>query len=67
MKVEKAYTIDGDVVIQVFQKDNITVYEHIDNAGNTISYFTDNKTEKVLFKQTMVDANYEDIRYLGVN
>lgn len=51
MKVEKAFTIDGKVVSECFQKGDISVYLDESDITEVICYFVDNKTSDVLFKQ----------------
>lgn len=52
MKLEKAFTIDGNVVVKEFQKDDISIYSDGDSCEMTL-YFVNNKTEEVMFKQTI--------------
>ncbi len=67
MKVQKAFTIDGKVVNQVFQKGEITVYEYQPDSSVAILYFVNNKTEFVIFKQDIEADEIYNINFLGVN
>lgn len=51
MKVEKAFTINGRVVTEVFRKGDFTVYEYESGVGEMTLYFVNNKTETVMFQQ----------------
>lgn len=52
MKLEKAFTIDGNVVVKFFQKGDISVYSSGDSI-EMIIYFVNNKTDEIMFKQTI--------------
>lgn len=73
MKVEKAFTIDGKVVSECFQKGNITVYINDKDITEVICYYVDNKSSEVLFKQR-VSADMgqgtgyiSDVTFVGVH
>lgn len=51
MKVEKAFTINGNVVAEVFRKGDFTVYEYESGVSDMTLYFVNNKTETVMFQQ----------------
>lgn len=54
MKLEKVITIEGKVVSKSFKKGSLVVYEsEVDSDDVVIIYFVDEKTEEVLFKQTV--------------
>ena len=52
MKIEKAFTIDGEVVIKEFQKGNISVYSKGDSI-EMIIYFVNSNTGEIMFKQSI--------------
>lgn len=58
MKVEKSFTIDGEVVDEVFKKDFQTVYQTQigSNDSHITLFFVNNKTGEVMFK-LVVDAD----------
>lgn len=58
MKVEKSFTIDGEVVYEVFKKDSQTVYQTqiMSNDSRLTLFFVNNKTGEVMFK-LVVDAD----------
>lgn len=58
MKVEKSFTINGEIVNEVFKKDFQTVYQTnvtLDDSFVTL-FFVNNKTGEVMFK-LVVDAD----------
>lgn len=58
MKVEKSFTINGEIVNEVFKKDFQTVYQTqpiLDDSRITL-FFVNNKTGEVMFK-LVVDAD----------
>lgn len=58
MKVEKSFTINGEIVNEVFKKDFQTVYQTqpiLDDSSVTL-FFVNNKTGEVMFK-LVVDAD----------
>lgn len=58
MKVEKSFTINGEIVDEVFKKDFQTVYQtQIGSDDSHITlFFVNNKTGEVMFK-LVVDAD----------
>lgn len=58
MKVEKSFTIGGELVDEVFKKDFQTVYQtHTTSDDSRITlFFVNNKTGEVMFK-LVVDAD----------
>ncbi len=72
MKLEKAFTIDGKVVVKEFQKGDISIYSDGDSCEMTL-YFVNNKTEEVMFKQTIAadmgqgTGYISDMTFEGVN
>ncbi len=67
MKVEKAFTIDGVVVKEIFNKGDITVYEDDRDCCEVICYFVNNKTSAVLFKQTISADMGQGTGYISGN
>ncbi len=68
MKVEKAFTIDGKIVKEAFQKGNIAVYKDDSDDCGYICYFVDNATGVVLFKQYITADMSQGVGYIrGVN
>jgi len=68
MKVEKSFSIDGKIVEKEFQKGDISVYSYYEDDSEMTIFFVNNKTELVLFKQTITadcNQNFGVIR--GVN
>ena len=58
MKVEKSFSIDGKIVEKEFQKGDISVYSYYEDDSKLTLFFVNNKTELVLFKQTITaDCN----------
>ena len=58
MKVEKSFSIDGKIVEKEFQKGDISVYSYYEDDSKMTIFFVNNKTEMVLFKQTITaDCN----------
>lgn len=58
MKVEKSFTINGEIVNEFFKKDFQTVYQTnvtLDDSFVTL-FFVNNKTGEVMFK-LVVDAD----------
>ncbi len=72
MKLEKAFTINGKVVVKEFQKGDISIYSDGDSYEMTL-YFVNNKTEEVMFKQTIAadmgqgTGYISDMTFEGVN
>lgn len=58
MKVEKSFTIDGEIVDEVFKKDFQTVYQTntVSDDSHITLFFVNNKTGEVMFK-LVVDAD----------
>lgn len=58
MKVEKSFTIDGEIVNEVFKKDFQTIYrtQETSNDSHITLFFVNNKTSEVMFK-LFVDAD----------
>lgn len=73
MKLEKAFTIDGKVVVKEFQKDDISIYSRGDSDIEIVLYFVDNKTDEIMFKQTIAadmgqgTGYISDMTFEGVN
>lgn len=58
MKVEKSFSIDGKIVEKEFQKGDISAYFYFEDDSEMTIFFVNNKTELVLFKQTITaDCN----------
>ena len=52
MKVEKVLSIEGNLVVEVFQNKNITVYEfHSTHEESYTLYFVNKSNDEVMFKQ----------------
>lgn len=52
MKVEKVLSIEGNLVVEVFQNKNITVYEfHSPHEESYTLYFVNKSNDEVMFKQ----------------
>ena len=52
MKVEKVLSIEGNLVVEVFQNKNITVYEFQSTHGESYTlYFVNKSNDEVMFKQ----------------
>ena len=52
MKVEKVLSIEGNLVVEVFQNRNIAVYEfHSTHEGSYTLYFVNKSNDEVMFKQ----------------
>ncbi len=72
MKLEKAFTINGKVVVKEFQKGDISIYSDGDPYEMTL-YFVNNKTDEVMFKQTIAadmgqgTGYISDMTFEGVN
>lgn len=72
MKLEKAFTIGGKVVVKEFQKDDISIYSDGDSYEMTL-YFVNNKTDEVMFKQTIAadmgqgTGYISDMTFEGIN
>lgn len=55
MKVEKVLSIEGNLVAEVFQNKNITVYEfHSTHEESYTLYFVNKGNDEVMFKQHIV-------------
>lgn len=55
MKVEKVLSIEGNLVVEVFQNKNITVYEfHSTHEESYTLYFVNKGNDEVMFKQHIV-------------
>ena len=52
MKVEKVLSIEGNLVVEVFQNKNIIVYEfHPTHEESYTLYFVNKSNDEVMFKQ----------------
>ena len=52
MKVEKVLSIEGNLVVEVFQNKNIIVYEfHSTHEESYTLYFVNKSNDEVMFKQ----------------
>ena len=58
MKVEKSFTIDGELVQEVFKKGNTTVYQTEEKNGDSGAtlYFVNSQSNVIQFK-LFVDAD----------
>ena len=68
MKVEKSFSIDGKTVEKEFQKGDISAYFYFEDDSEMTIFFVNNKTELVLFKQTITAVCNQNFGVIsGVN
>lgn len=65
MKLEKAFTIDGKVVVKEFQKDDISIYSRGDSDIEIILYFVNNKADEIMFHQTIAADMAQGVGYIS--
>lgn len=71
MKIQNVVTIDGNIVDKIFQKGDLSMYQHEISYNHSVIYFVKNDT--VIFKQIIrADCNQNEgliseIDFEGVN
>lgn len=65
MKLEKAFTIDGNVVVKEFQKDDISIYSRGDSDIEIVLYFVNNKTDEIMFMQAVAADMHQGTGYIS--